>query len=121
MTSPLNPLASNDLLDGVRLVRSVANEFHIRVHLIMALSHEGNYRFKRLAGFGVFAFGTNRFKLVNKDGQLILIEGRVAIFVDESQTASVLDFVRIIHVLPRVEQRRTVFQDVAPFSLPEDV
>jgi hypothetical protein len=86
----------------------------------MALSHEGNYRFKRFTGLKVFAFAMNRFKFLNKDGQLILVKGSVPIFVDKSQAARTLKFVRMIHILPGIEPSGASLKDVATFAFPED-
>jgi hypothetical protein len=108
------------LLDGVRLARLIPDEFHVRVYVLVALSDESNYRFKRFPSLRVFAFAMNRFKFLNKDGQLILIKGCVTIFVDKSQAACTLNFVRMIHVLPGVEPSGASLKDFATFAFPED-
>jgi hypothetical protein len=107
-------------LDGVRLARSIPDEFHVRVYVVVTLSNEGNYRFKRFTGLKIFASAMNRFKFLNKDGQLILVKGSVPIFVDKSQAARTLKFVRMIHVLPGIEPFGASLKDFAALAFPKD-
>jgi hypothetical protein len=100
---------------------SVANEFHIRVNMILALSHEGNQGFQRFFGRCVFALRKDRFKFLDEYGQVILIEGRITVFVDEPKAASAVQLVGMIHVLPWIEPTGTLLQDFSAFAFPENI
>jgi len=52
---------------------------------------------------------------------IVLIEGRITVFVNEPKATGVLDLVGVIHVVPRIKPTWTGLQDFSAFGFPKDL
>jgi hypothetical protein len=57
---------------------------------------------------------------LDEHGQLVLVKGRVTVFVDEPEATSFLKFVGMIDVIPWIVPSRTSLQNFSTLGLPKD-